>query len=153
MRSRLPLFGLVLAGALTWSAALAGAIAWGSAVAVAQQDPNDPLGLGTKRGIQMMNQSGQVGEVTLFKRGAKTFVDVRMQGVPGGKTEMVAIHRNRDCDQPVDMAPAFKLDDLVHGRSRTLIPAPVTRLLSGNYSVIVGSKEKTEHLFACGHLY
>ena len=153
MHSRLPVLGLILVGALTWSAALAGAVAWGSATAVAQSAPSDPLGLGTKRGIQTMNSSGQVGEVTLFRRGQRAFVDVSMQGVPAGKVEAVAIHRNRDCDQPVSATPTYPLHDLVHGRSRTLIDVPVAKLLSGNYSVIVGSKEKTEHFFACGHLF
>jgi len=132
---------------------LVSTFAFGTAHALAQGDPNDRLGLGTKLGIQMMNQSAQVGSVTLFHRGARTFVDVSVQGVPAGKVERVAIHRNRDCDQPIDPVAAFALTDLHAGRSRTLVNAGSAKLLSGNYSVIVASVEKSHHLFACGHLY
>jgi hypothetical protein len=125
----------------------------GASFAVAQQDPSDRLGLGTKLGIAMMNQSGQVGAVTLFNRGARTFVDVSIQGVPAGKVERVAIHRNRDCDQPIEAVAAYPLEDLRNGRSRTLLNASSAKLLSGNYSLIVASTQKKRHLFACGHLY
>jgi len=131
---------------------LAAPLLWGS-LAAAQQDPNDRLGLGTKLGIQTMNQSGQVGSVTLFRRGARTFVDVQMQGVPGGKVERVTIHRNRDCDQPIDAPAAYSLEDLRAGRSRTLLNASSDKLLSGNYSVIVATIEKKPHVVGCGHLY
>ena len=119
----------------------------------AQIDPNDPLGLGTKLGIQTLNNSGQLGSITLFKRGAKTFVDVSMAGVPHGKTETAAIHRSRDCDGAIDPKATYTLGDVRSGRSRTLLAVAKDRLLSGNYGVVIASKADPRHYFGCGHLY
>lgn len=119
----------------------------------AQIDPNDPLGLGIQRGIQELNNSGQVGTVTLFHRGEKTFVDVAMHGVPSGKIERVGLYRIGSCSFSPGVTPAYALEDLRNARSRTLVHAPVDKLVSGNYSVVVRSQLQPDHLFACGQLY
>jgi hypothetical protein len=133
--------------------ALVGALLLACSPAWAQVDPNDPLGLGVQRGIQELNNSGQVGTVTLFHRGQKTFVDVTMHGVPPGKGERVGIYRIASCSFPVGATPGYALEDLHNARSRTLVHASVDKLLSGNYSVVVRSQLKPDHLFACGQLY
>ena len=119
---------------------------------VAQQSPKD-LGLGTKRGIQQMQSSGQVGTVTLFRRGSHVFVDIRMHGVPGGKVERVGIYRIADCDHPIGQPASYLLHDLIDAQSATSIDAALATLLSGNYSVVISSREKPQHTFACGHLF
>ena len=121
--------------------------------AQAQIDPNDPLGLGTKLGVQTMNNSGQLGSVNLHKRGVKTFVDVSIEGVPHGKVETASIHRMKDCDGAIDPKATYVLSDVRNGRSRTLLAVVKDRLLSGNYGVVIASKENPHHYFGCGHLY
>lgn len=133
--------------------ALFGALALAFSPAWAQVDPNDPLGLGVQRGIQELNNSGQVGTVTLFHRGQKTFVDVAMHGMPSDKAERVGIYRIADCTYHVGPTPAYALEDFRNARSRTLVHVPVDKLVSGNYSVVVRSQLKPDHLFACGQLY
>jgi len=121
--------------------------------AAAQIDPSDPYGRGAQRGIGQVNDSGQVGTVTLFGHGARTTVVVDMHGVPAGKVESVAIVRTFSCSPPVIGAPAYALSELRGARSETTVDAPVAKLLSGNYGVVVASKEQRSHLFACGHLF
>jgi hypothetical protein len=123
------------------------------APAFPQISPNDRLGLGTKRGIQQMHQSGQVGTVMLLDRGPQTSVDVSMHGVPAGKIESVAVVRNSDCTEALPVTPAYPLNDLVGGHSRTIVNATNAKLLSGNYSVVVRSQQQPEHALACGHLF
>jgi len=99
--------------------------------------PSHDLGLGTKRGIEQQNASGQVGTVTLFAEGAQTVVDVAMHGVPPGKTERASVVRASDCDRIAAAPLAYRLHDLAGARSRTLVGASLARLVSGN----------------CGHLF
>jgi hypothetical protein len=120
--------------------------------ALAQIGPNDS-GAGTRLGIQQLNNSGQVGEVTLFKRGNDTLVVLRVQSVPAGRSEPAHIHRGSDCSS-IDPKPAFGLAPVVNGVSRTLVKYSEDRLLSGNYVVNVhASDRQLAHYVACGHLY
>lgn len=130
------------------------AVALSTAVAGAQSYPGD-LGLGTKLGIMQLNNSGQIGSVTLFNRagGNKTAVVVQIDGAPNGRVEAVTIHRGSDCDN-VNSTAAYRLSDLKSGRSRTIVDATGDRLLSGNYSLLVFSGNTANaHAVACGHLY
>jgi hypothetical protein len=137
------------------AAAALGAILLVATVATgAQTDPNDPLGLGTKLGLQSLNNSGQVGTITLFRRGAhKTLVDLSISGVPARKVELASLRRSRDCTATIARRVAFALESVRHARSRTLLAATEDSLLSGNYIVLVASQEKPSHYLACGHLY
>ena len=142
-------FRLRLAGSALGAWLLAATLAGG-----AQTDPNDPLGLGTKLGIQTLNNSGQLGFITLFGRGShKTLVDLTMSGVPRSKVELASLRRGRDCSGKIDRKIAFVLGDVRNGRSGTLLAASEATLLSGNYITIVASKETPSHYLACGHLY
>ena len=120
----------------------------------AQIDPNDPLGLGTKLGVQSLNNSGQVGTVTLFRRGAgHALVDVSLSGVSPAKIELASIRRGHDCAGAITPQAAFVLNDVHKARSRTALAASEATLLSGNYIVVVASKQTPSHYLACGHLY
>jgi hypothetical protein len=138
-----------------WAAGLALACALLPAFspASAQINPNDPLGRGVQRGIGQLNDSGEVGTVTLYRRGEKTLVDIAMHGVPPGKVETAGIYRIADCSFRPGPTPAYALEDLRNGGSSTLVAAPIDKLLSGNYSVVLRSQLKPDHLFACGQLY
>lgn len=120
--------------------------------ASAQTDPGDP-GAGEKLGIEQLNASGQIGSVTLFGRGAKTFVNIVVDGAPGGRAEAVTIHRGRDCES-VDPKAVYRLGDLKNGRGNSTVNAPIDKLMSGNYSVLIyGGTTASARAVACGHLY
>ena len=122
------------------------------ALASAQIDPDDS-GAGTKRGMAQQNNSGQPGTVTLFSRGASTLVVINLTGQSRGYIEPAHIHRGHDCDS-LDPKPAFGLAPVVNGVSRTLVKAPESRLLSGNYVVNVhASAQNVKRYVSCGELY
>lgn len=122
------------------------------ALASAQIDPDDS-GSGTKRGMAQQNNSGQPGTVTLFSRGASTLVVINLTGQSRGYIEPAHIHRGHDCDS-LDPKPAFGLAPVVNGVSRTLVKAPESRLISGNYVVNVhASAQNIKRYVSCGELY
>lgn len=132
-------------------AALAAALLT-TAVASAQSYPDDP-GRGEERGIQQLNNSGQVGTVTLFRHAESTTVVIRLHGVPLGRPQRAAIFRTRDCAS-VPPAPAYKLSDVRDGLSRSALNVSEDRLLSGNYSVVIFASTKAgAPPTACGWLY
>jgi Cu/Zn superoxide dismutase len=119
--------------------------------ASAQISPND-TGSGFKLGIQELNNSGQIGSVTLYRRGTKTLVAVAVDGAPG-RPEAVTIHRGADCEN-VSAGATWRLNDLTRGHGSTLLDAPPAKLLSGNYSLLVyGGTSPNSHAVACGHLF
>ncbi len=103
------------------------------------------------RGMEGLNNSGQVGTVTLTQQPKDvTHVILTVKGT-GGKTQTAAIYRN---DNPscknIDEKPDFTLSPVVSGTSSTMIPIDRERLLSGNYMIVVKSG-KTD--VACSHLH
>ena len=124
-----------------------------TAVASAQSYPDDP-GLGTERGIEQLNNSGQVGTVTLFRRGAATRVVVDLKGTEAGRVQSVRLYRGPSCDDIGTSGPAYFLSDMRNGGSVSTVKAPEDKLLSGNYNLVVfSSNAKGAPATACGHLY
>jgi hypothetical protein len=122
-------------------------------VASAQSYPDDP-GLGTERGIEQVNNSGQVGTVTLFRRGAVTRVVVDLKGTDPSRVQSVRIYRGPSCEDLGMSGPAYFLTDMRNGASNSTVKAPEEKLLSGNYSLVVFSSNlKGAHATACGHIY
>jgi hypothetical protein len=126
--------------------------------ALAQLPPGDQ-GLGTKLGMRELNNSGQVGEMTLFKHGPNETLVVLKLDSANGKTEAAHIHRGHtqpgqenSCDN-LDPKPTFVLHPVVNGRSATLVKASEDRLLSGNYVINVHSQSNLAHYVSCGELY
>jgi hypothetical protein len=143
MKHRLPFLGIAALSALCVTTA-----------AIAQIAPGD-TGAGVQRGVHSMNNSGEVGTVTLFNRanGAKTLVVIDLHGVPAGRHQPASVHRGKACDD-VTSAPAYPLSPVVNGVSRTLVEAAEAKLLSGNYVVIVhAADDKLDQYVACGQLY
>lgn len=126
-----------------------------TAVASAQSYPDDS-GAGTRLGLEQLNTSGQVGEVTLYRADPNVRVAVRMDGSQG-KSEAVRIYRGQSCDNmgSVTGRPAYVLSNLSpQGFSRTVARTTEDRLLSGNYNVVVfSSTMPSARPVACGHLY
>jgi hypothetical protein len=107
-----------------------------------------PVGAGTQRGIQGLNNSGQTGFVTLFERGSRSAVVVAIEGAHG-RAEHVAFVRGRSCDS-VGNDVVYRLNDLSNGISRGYAPMTLQRLMSGNYLTIIYSGT---HPVACGELF
>ncbi len=124
-----------------------------TAAASAQSYPDDP-GLGTERGIEQVNNSGQVGTVTLFRRGANTRVLVDLKGTEPGRVQSVRLYRGPSCEDLGTGGPAYFLSDMRNGSSNSTVKAPEDKLLSGNYNVVVFSANQAgARATACGHLY
>jgi len=140
-------------GALTTLAAFAAFAAFAQPAAFAQVYPliNGP---GAERGMTEMNTSGQIGTVTVLNQGAKTGVVLNIKSEPPGNSEPAEIHRSQQqtCDA-YDPTPSYVLKPVQNGSSRSAVNAPIDKLLSGNYVVVVRSAEKPDHVFSCGHLY
>jgi hypothetical protein len=132
---------------------LTGALCFGGGVQ-AQITPGDS-GAGIELGMLEESNSGQVGSVTLFPRGNSTLVVLDIKGVPAGHREPAHIHRGQSITcEDINPKPALGLADVVNGHSRTLVQAPISKLLSGNYSVNVHiSASNLAHYVSCGHLY
>jgi hypothetical protein len=123
-----------------------------TAAASAQPYPGDP-GAGTERGVEQVNNSGQVGTVTLFRRDPGTRIQIALHGVSDGRIESVRIYRGPSCDD-LQPRPTYFLADLKGGVSRSSVGLTHDRLLSGNYNVVVFSNNHAgAQTVACGHLY
>jgi hypothetical protein len=123
-----------------------------TAAASAQPYPGDP-GAGTERGVEQVNNSGQVGTVTLFRRDPGTRIQIALHGVTDGRVESVRIYRGSSCDD-LKPRPTYFLADLKNGVSRSSVGLTQDRLLSGNYNVVVFSNNHAgAQTVACGHLY
>ena len=120
--------------------------------ASAQSYPDDP-GVGVERGVEQLNNSGQVGTVTLFSRNPNTRIVVVLHGTQEGRAESVRIYRGPSCDDLVT-APTYELVDLKNGLSTSTVTSSEAKLLSGNYNVVVFSSTAAgARTTACGHLY
>ncbi len=131
---------------------------------LAQMAPGD-TGAGVQRGVQQIDQSGQVGTITLFNRGGTTHVLLDVKGIPGGRVESAHIHRGKGCDPgQIDPKPVYPLSNIVGGHSSSTVNASEDKLLSGNYVVIVhaGNMEAMKGMMmskaagkymSCGYLY
>ncbi|MEA2718168.1 MAG: hypothetical protein QOJ39_32 [Candidatus Eremiobacteraeota bacterium] len=124
-----------------------------TAVVSAQSYPGDP-GVGVERGVEQVNNSGQVGTVTLFNAGAGTRVVIDLKGTPEGRVQSVRMYRGPSCDDLGTSGPAYFLNDMKNGRASSVVKAPESKLLSGNYNVVVfSSNQAGARATACGHLY
>lgn len=124
-----------------------------TAPAWAQSYPGDPS-VGVERGVQQLNNSGQVGTLNLFRRDPNTRLAVVLHGTTPGRTQSVRIYRGQTCDDTGNGTPTYFLSDMKDGASVSVVKAPITKLLSGNYNVVVfSSTAPGAQATACGHLY
>jgi len=117
-----------------------------------QRLPGD-TGSPEERGIQSLNNSGQVGFVTLHPRGDRTSIVIDLHSARG-RVEPAHVHRGKDCvPADVDPKPTYPLKDVVNERSVTTIDAPLAKLLSGNYVIMVHASAKNMGTYvACAQL-
>jgi hypothetical protein len=131
----------------------AAALLLSSAPALAQAPGGVPLGAGTQRGIEDLNNSGQNGFVTIFHAGTQTRMVTSLDGTMAGRVQTVAIQRGKGCDN-IQSGIVVRSADMVHGMSRGTVPMTEDRLLSGNYVVVVYSNNTPgARPVACGQLY
>jgi len=132
--------------------ASASASAQSSGIPVGGGPGGVPFGAGTQRGLQSVNNSGQNGFVTLFARGARTAVVVKIEGSHHA-LERAAIVRGKSCDT-IGSTVAAPLADLAGGISRGYVPLAIGRLTSGNYlTVVYANASPSARPVACGELY
>ena len=113
----------------------------------------DDSGTGTKLGLSELNNSGEAGTVTLFRRGESTLVILNIVSEPEGRQQPAHIHRGHECDS-IDPKPAYGLAPVINGVSKTLVHAPEDKLLSGNYVVNVhASSAHIQQYVSCGELH
>jgi hypothetical protein len=113
------------------------------------------VGPGYQLGVEGLNNSGQVGYITLFRAGSRTVFRIEMQGA-GSRVQPVIVVRGRDCGPAVSGAkPVYRVGTLRSGRGTGTIPLDFGRLVdSGNYSVLLlSSPSAGARASACGHLY
>lgn len=122
--------------------------------AIAQTAPGGvPVGAGLQRGVMELNNSGQTGFVTLFGHGNMTHMVTALEGTLGGRVQTVAVQRGKTCDA-ITPGIVARSADLAHGISRGNVPMSQSRLLSGNYVVVVYSNNTPgARPVACGQLY
>jgi hypothetical protein len=90
--------------------------------------------------MQEMHYSGQVGTVTLFHAPSKsgTLVVLNVQGQRHGWPEAASIQRGKSClPSGIDERPTWMLNNVSDGHSATVVNASLSKLLSGNYVVVV----------------
>lgn len=125
-----------------------------AAPAVAQTSPGGvPFGAGLQRGVMGLNNSGQTGFVTLFGQGRSTRMVTALEGTLRGRVQTVAIQRGKTCDA-ITPGIIARSTDMRNGISRGVVPMAQSRLLSGNYVVVVYSNNTPGgRPVACGQLY
>ncbi len=123
------------------------------APAIAQAQGAVPYGAGLQRGVMSINGSGQTGFVTLFDHGSQTRIVTALEDTKPGRVQTVAIQRGKSCDAIVPGIVA-RSADMVRGVSRGTVPMAQSRLISGNYVVVVYSNNTPgSRAVACGQLY
>jgi hypothetical protein len=141
---------------LKMTAAIVAALLTTTVPTFAQIAPND-TGAGAERGTQEINNSGQVGTVTLFRHGSATTVVIDIKSTPADRHEAAQIHRGKSCNRSqINPVAAYALNDVVNGHSKTVVNAPGAKLLSDNYVLVVHagtSGQALHHYVSCAPLY
>jgi hypothetical protein len=78
-----------------------------------------------------LNDSGVSGVATLYGSGEQTIVEIRVEDA--GVNHPAHIHKGA-CDD-LDPYPAFPLENVVDGRSTSLVDASLEELLTGGYAI------------------
>jgi hypothetical protein len=100
--------------------------------------------------VAELGGSGETGTATLTERAGGTHVVVELRGGRGGVQP--ADIRKGTCERPASR-PEFELQNLSGGHGETHVEAPLQRLLSVDYVLLVqrSTSEATAHV-ACAYL-
>ena len=135
---------------------VAAAFATTSSVALAQdkkeskKDGKGAKSVTVKMGAQ--NKSGESGTARLTPQGAdKTRVEISLKGAPKGVDQPAHIHEG-SCAK-LDPKPKQGLENVVDGKSSTVVPMSLADLQKGNLAINVHkSKEDIKTYVSCGDI-
>jgi hypothetical protein len=98
------------------------------------------------------NKSGESGTARLTAEGAdKTRVQINLKGAPKGTEQPAHIHEGT-CAQ-LDPKPKHGLENVVDGKSTTVVPASLDSLMGGKLAINVHkSKEDIKTYVSCGDI-
>lgn len=135
---------------------LTGAVVLAAAagVAMAQQPAEKKSKAGTKPVTVRMteqNKSGESGTARLTPQGDQTKVEVTLKGAPKGVVQPAHIHEGT-CAK-LDPKPKQGLDNVVDGKSTTVVPVSLQSLLDGKMAINVHkSTDEIKTYVACGNI-
>ncbi len=97
------------------------------------------------------NNSGENGKVVLIAEGAKTKVIIDLGHAPAGVVQPAHIHEGT-CAK-LNPKPAWKLNPAKGGKSTTIVPVSLEKLLHGKYGVNVHkSVKEIKDYVSCGDI-
>ncbi len=97
------------------------------------------------------NSSGENGKVVLIAKGSKTKVIINLEHVPAGVAQPAHIHEGT-CDN-LNPKPAWKLNPVKGGKSTSIVPVSLKKLLEGKYGVNVHkSVKEIKDYVSCGDI-
>jgi hypothetical protein len=134
-------------------AALAAAFASGVVLAQdAKKSDKKSSGKSVNVKMQAQNKSGESGSARLTPEGPdKTRVEITLKGAPKGTPQPAHIH-DGTCAQ-LDPKPKQGLENVVDGKSSTVVPMGLDALRSGNMAINVHkSKEDIKTYVSCGNI-
>jgi hypothetical protein len=127
-----------------------------SSVAVAQdkKESKKPAKGGKSVSVKMaaQNKSGETGTAKLTPDGAdKTRVEITLKGAPKGVDQPAHIHEGT-CAK-LDPKPKQGLENVVDGKSSTVVPMGMAELTKGGLAINVHkSKEDIKTYVSCGNI-
>jgi hypothetical protein len=100
--------------------------------------------------LQEQNFSGEVGTATLTSQGKKTRVVIEMASY-AANAQPAHIHKGTCAS--LDPTPVYPLDNIVKGKSTTVVPVSLSTLLKGKYAINVHRSAKQLKVYvACGDI-
>ena len=97
------------------------------------------------------NNSGESGTATLIPEGDKTKVVIALSNMPPGAVQPVHIHEGT-CGH-LNPVPRWSLNEIVDGKSETIVPEPLATIQGGTYAINVHkSAQDMSAYVACGDI-
>ncbi|MGA7800422.1 MAG: hypothetical protein WCC36_06390 [Gammaproteobacteria bacterium] len=110
-----------------------------------------PVSQGTSITLKPMNNSGESGTAMLTAEGRNTKVVIALANTPPGVTQPAHIHAGTCSD--LNPRPLVGLHSVTGGGSTSVVPLPLTSLLSAPYAINVHkSQQDIGSYVACGDI-
>ncbi len=101
--------------------------------------------------LEAQSNSGQNGTATLMPEGDTTRVVIEIPNMPAGVAQPAHIHLGR-CDK-LDKAPKWRLENVVGGRSVTVVPVPLDVILKDRTAINVHKSAAEAQIYvSCGNI-
>ena len=123
----------------------------GAGMAVVAQQAAFAKDTGFQVDLATQNDSGETGHATLKPHGKGTLVEIELKGGPAGVAQPAHIHAGT-CDK-LDPKPAYGLNPIKGGKSRTVVPVSIDKLLASPMAINVHESAKDlKKYVACGDI-